>query len=216
MTPARWVLLATVAGVVAGLAVATLVVATWDPEPETITGEEAAQAFVQAWDRSKRGTFTVVSDFRRTTPNGELETTHQLSQSPPDVVRRQFGAIDGQLGGHPIVCTRDPRDEVSCVQGATDLAPWDEQVRAEVDRWAGYLTGDVPLYRVETAGDGCFDLRLARVFPSPPYGRRARFCFDEATGAPTYSEIRRDEGTDVLEATQVRSTVSAADFALPR
>ena len=32
---------------------------------------------------------------------------------------------------------------------------------------------------------GCFDLVQLRVEPRAPFGREARFCFDEATGAPT-------------------------------
>ena len=56
---------------------------------------------------------------------------------------------------------------------------------------------------------------LSHLYPSPPYGDRARFCFDRATGAPTRREIHRREGTDVQEAVEVRGVVVAADFRLP-
>jgi hypothetical protein len=207
---------ATVGGLLAGAAVSLLVVVSWDIGPEVITGEEAASGFVSAWERSLEGTYYVASNFHRTTPNGELNSTHEIAQRPPDVVRRQFGGLAGRIGDHPIMCNADPDERVSCVRGDVDLDPYDQTVADEVARWDDYFDGAVPLYRVETTGDGCYDLHLARLYPAPPYGRYARFCFDEATGAIVYSEIRKDEGTDVQEAVEVRPTVTDADFALPQ
>lgn len=206
---------ATAGGVVCGAALSLLVIVTWDVEPETISGDAAVADFVSSWERSLRGTYYVASEFHRTTPNGKLDSVHELAQRPPDIVRRQFGGLAGRIGDHPIICNADPEEQVSCVRGDVQLDPYDQTVEDEVARWDDYFEGAVPLYRVETEGDGCFDLTLAQLFPSPPYGRYARFCFDDATGAIVYSEIRKDEGTDVQQAVEVRSTVTDADFALP-
>ena len=206
---------ATTGGVVAGAALGLLVIVSWDIEPETVSGDAAAADFVAAWDRSLRGTYYVASEFHRTTPNGNLDSVHELARRPPDVVRRQFGGLAGRIGDHPIMCSTDPDEQVSCIRGDVELDPYEESVEDEVARWDDYFDGQVPLYRVETRGDGCFDLTLTQMFPAPPYGRYARFCFDDATGAIVYSEIRKDEGTDVQEAIEVRSAVTDADFALP-
>ena len=88
------------------------------------------------------------------------------------------------------------------------------EVARDVHTIRTYVQGDVPLYTVHAAGD-CFDLRQARALPAPPYGTEARFCFDPATGAPTRREIHRPEGTDVQQAVEVRTEVSADDFRLP-
>ncbi len=216
MSARAWWLGSTVVGVAVGLAVAALVVAGWDGGDDRVSGREATAAFLDAWERSRTSTYYVASEFRRTTPAGELEGLHEIAQQPPDLVRRQFGAVTGQLGGHPIRCNLDPDEQVACTQGATEVRPWEDKVATEMERWDDYFAGSSPLYRVEADGQGCFDLHLTRVFPAPPYGRRARFCFDESTGAPTYTEIRRDEGTDVLEAVEVRAVPTGADFALPR
>jgi hypothetical protein len=214
----RWRTLAwgTTGGVVAGAAMALLVVTTWEVPEDTIGGDEAAARFVAAWERSMRETYYVASEFRRTTPNGELEGIHEIAQRPPDQVIRQFGGLNGRIGDHPILCTSDPEERVSCVRGDVELEPYDQTVDDAVVQWGHYFEGEPPLYRVQTAGDGCYDLRLVQVFPSPPYGRNARFCFDDATGAIVYSEVRKDEGTDVRSAVEVRSAVSAGDFALPQ
>jgi len=191
-------------------------VATWDTEPDRITGDDAEALFVAAWERSERGTYYVESTFHRVMADGrELESSLEVVRRPPDYLRFQFGGVDGRLGGRPVVCTSDPDGVVDCELGNNAPVPHDELVEDVVGRWEGYFEGDVPLYRVSTAGDGCFELRLARFELEPPYGTFARFCFDEATGAVTETEIRREEGTDFVEAVQVRAQVSDADFQLP-
>lgn len=214
MSRRRTVMLAAAGGVLSGLALTAVMASNWRPEPEPVTGDPAEEAFVAAWERSRLGTFYVASEFHRTTPNGELESVHEVAQRPPDVVRREFGGIEGRIGNRSISCTLDPDDRERCTQGGADLPPYDEEVAEEVARWDNYFVGSVPLYRVEMHEDGCFDLSLTRLSPSPPYGNWARFCFDDATGAMVYAEVHRDEGTDLLEAIEVRSSVSDADLAI--
>jgi hypothetical protein len=202
----------TVGGLLAGSAFALLAVASWPATPEVTSGQEAADLFVEAWERSLESSYFVASDFRRETGEGELAGLR--AQRPPDVIRRQLGALDGRIGDHPIVCSRDPDDQVQCTRGSTELAPYEETVADEVARWDNYFDEDLPIYRVETQGDGCFDLILSLLIPVPPYGERARFCFDAATGAPVYTEIRRGDSVETLEMVELRP-VTDADFALP-
>ena len=53
---------------------------------------------------------------------------------------------------------------------------------------------------------GCFDLVQLRVEPRAPFGREARFCFDEATGAPTNSRVAYEGGiVEVVAVTDLRA-----------
>ena len=78
------------------------------------------------------------------------------------------------------------------------------------------LVGPGALYDVSDVGAGCYELRLRFPrFPAPPYGRRARFCYDRATGAPTVLDIDRAEGQDRQAAIEVSPVVTDADLAPP-
>jgi hypothetical protein len=202
-------------GALIGLVASAVLVAQWRSEPVVTRGPQAAEAFTEAWERSRLGTYYVRSEVERTTPNGELSSELEVAQRPPDVVRRQHGALWGRQGDRTISCVADENDIVTCGPGGQVLPPFEDEVAEEMARWAAYLEGDQPLYRVSTAGDGCFDLALTQVYPSPPYGTEARFCFDEETGAMITNRIVRDEGTEVLTAVEVRADVTDADFALP-
>ena len=75
------------------------------------------------------------------------------------------------------------------------------------------VSGDHPAYTVTRADAGCFELTLGYVYPSPPYGLSARFCFDAATGAPM--QVRVDQGEGVVDdtvTTSVRTDVGPADL----
>lgn len=209
-------MLAALAGLLVGGVLAGLLMAAWSPDDDVITGDVAAERFIEAWERSKRGTFRVLSESRRTSDDGrELVSSIELVQRPPDFLRRGFGSVEARIGDRPIGCTTDPAGELHCTAGEGERT-YEEIVEEEVGRWDAYFEGEVPLYRIETGGDGCFDLYLTRTYPSPPYGRFARFCFDDETGARTYTEVRKDEGTDVVEALEVSARVTDADFELPR
>jgi hypothetical protein len=77
------------------------------------------------------------------------------------------------------------------------------------------LLGPRRLYDVARTGAACYELRLRVRFLAPPFGRRATFCFDEATGAPTLREIDRPEGRDRQEAVAVTRRVDDTDLAPP-
>lgn len=184
------------------------------PDDQQDPAAEAA-AFVDAWERSRLGTYAVAGVSTRTTPQGgELVSPVELVQRPPDYIRRQFGGVDARLGDRPVNCATGPDGEVECHRGESDRT-YEELVADEVRRWGDYFRGEpTGLYEVEGYLEGCFELVLTREYPSPPYGNLARFCFDDATGAITYSEIRRDEAVDIVEMSEVRDEVSDADLVL--
>ena len=62
-------------------------------------------------------------------------------------------------------------------------------------------------------GDGCFELAQLRSEPRAPFGVESRFCFDDATGAPTNNRVRYAGGiVEVLAVTDLTGTVSDADL----
>ena len=199
-------------GVVAAWALRSTPEPTVDPvadsPPETV---EAAEAFVEAWDRSRRETFLSVSELHRTTDAGELRLTLVLAQRPPDRVRSSGQSLTGTVGGVRVDCDEVVDEGLQCRLLEEARADYDADVATEVALLRRYVEGTLPLYRVSRQGE-CFDLRLARVMYAPPYGQRARFCFDPATGAPSATRIERIEGTDVVTLVTVSAEVSDADL----
>ena len=124
------------------------------------------------------------------------------------------GAVDARLDGRVLRCGTDPDGQHRCFSGPP-ARPYDDEVAAEMDRLGSYVSGERPLYRVEAAGAGCFVLELALALPSPPYGERATFCFDAATGARTRTVIERPEATDTTEVMSYAAAVTDADFTVP-
>ncbi len=206
-----------VVGVAALLFVVTavLVVAWTRPGGSRSDPEAAAAGFVDAWERSRLGTYAVAGlSTRITEAGGELVSPVELVQRPPDYIRRQFGGVDARLGDSPVNCSTGPDGDVECRRGESDRS-YEELVAEEVERWAGYFSGEpTGLYRVEEYLEGCYELELTRTYPSPPYGNRARFCFDDETGAITFSEIRRDGSVDTTEMTEIRPQVSDSELVL--
>lgn len=216
-----------VAGLVVGvMAAAGLVIAgALDHEaaparsPLTVAERRAqdATSFLAAWERSRLATFVVTSSFRRTlTAGGGFTGDVVTAQRPPDRLERRNGAVSGRLGNRIVRCGTTAAGVYGC-----DSSPAGGSYRRSVERdvaiLRSYLDGPLPLYVVEAdvVDDGCFDLTQRRPLPAPPYGTAARFCFDPSTGAPTYTEVRRAEATDVTEATRVRAEARDADLRPP-
>ena len=212
------------AGVVVGGLLAALVVgAGWleEPEPEPFVTDPAAVAdFLEAWQRSRFGTFVVVSRFTRSvTGRSGISATVVLVQDPPTRIARQLGSVTGRVGDREIACTSGPDGELQCLPGRA-LEPYDEEALAEVALLRGYVAGrgrDLYFVDRQTIGgnDECFRLRLAYDVPTPPLGEVARYCFDGSTGAPTRTEVVRREGRDLTEALEVRTEVTEDDLRLP-
>lgn len=190
----------------------------WSWAGDPADGHEAdAAEFVEAWERSRTGTFVVRSDFHRETARGgELDSDVLLVQRPPDYLVHQFGSVEGRLDDRLVGCSPDPAGQSVCrPTGERSDTSYDETVAREVTTFEQYFFGDDgPLYRVTAKGGDCFDLHLTRLLPSAPYGDEARFCFDDASGALTLVRIERAEGTDLTEAVEVRTDVRDEDFRL--
>ncbi|MGY6502380.1 MAG: hypothetical protein ACXIVQ_15960 [Acidimicrobiales bacterium] len=186
----------------------------WTPTTVDLSGEsaEAADAFVEAWERSRRGTFVTISEIRRTTAGGgELGLTLVVAQRPPDVVRSSGGSVTGTFDGLRLGCDADPDGELLCL-GTEDLgAEHETRVEREIEILRTYVEGERPLYRVAQDG-ACFDLRLTRQMFAPPYGTTARFCFDPATGAHGDMRISRAEATDVVTLVSASGTATEDDL----
>jgi hypothetical protein len=86
-------------------------------------------------------------------------------------------------------------------------------VADEIAGWRTAIEGDAPIYAVDVTDPGCFELQLVRPIVSPPYGSVTILCFDDATGALSRRQTVRDTGTDTEEATEIRPTVTDADWA---
>ena len=147
---------------------------------------DAAPAFLRVWRRSLTGTWVVEQRFDRVLANGRrLSSTVHRAQRPPE----------------SLVCSAATGKQRTCEPPLT--TPFDARVARDMALLRGYVTGRTRLYAVTAGDSGCFRLRLVASVLTPPYGRRATFCFDAATGAPLRSEVRRDEGIDRITAVKV-------------
>jgi hypothetical protein len=174
---------------------------------------EAADALLEAWERSRTVEVVVRSDFTRTFPDGrEVAYAQRLVQRPPDD-RLVIGAgsASGRLDGRIIRCNVVDGGPPECVQGQ-EAVPYDEEVAAELADLASLVDPDTGAYEVRVDEEGCFGLTLVAEVFAPPYGNTARFCFDEASGATSEAVIERDEAVDRTEAVEIRTEVTAADL----
>lgn len=216
-----------VLGVVGAAALRTTPEPTeWGADVADLAPAEADPAavddFVEAWERSRTETYRAESRWHRVTPaGGELARARVVAQRPPDRLLRAGGQVEGSVDGVRYLCDDVP-DESPEMQELFDPGcraievprsedAYSNSVAEEVDALWSYVGGEQPLYRV-SRDDGCFDLRLARGMFAPPYGDRARFCFDDATGAVSLLRIERPEGTDTLELLAVTPEVTDDDF----
>jgi hypothetical protein len=181
-----------------------------------VPGDDAAKAaFLEAWRRSRLSTFFVALRFERRTSGGQgLASEVRIAQRPPDRLSVGLGSIDARRGGRRLACATGADGSLRCRDGGP-APPYAQEVDDEVALLRGYLSGPNPLYGVRARRRGCYELELLVPIPAPPYGRRARFCFDPSTGALVESEVERAEATDRQQAVEVRATVGDADLAPP-
>jgi hypothetical protein len=208
--------LATVTGLVVGMvAVVALAAAGWPhrerPRSTATAQPAAAGEFLAQWQRMRLGTWALEARFSRVTRAGRrLDTDLHMAQRPPDRLVTGLGSIDARRGGTRLACAPDAGGTVHCRDGGP-APPYDAEVARELGYLRRYVEGTGALYAVRRSGD-CYDLRLRLRIPSPPYGERARFCFDRATDAPVRSEIERAEARDTTVALRVRARPSEADL----
>jgi hypothetical protein len=198
-------------GLVGGWALRTKPPAIDDLQGVVVPDPVDVEAFVAAWERSRRGTFLVISEFHRENDLGdEMRLTQVLVQRPPDRVQSSGMSITGSVGGVRYVCDDLPDDVFECREIPVET-DFDASIEREVSALWTYVLGQVPLYRVSRDGD-CFDLTITRRILAPPYGNSARFCFDPDSGAVVEIRIERDEVTDTVRAISITTDVSDDDL----
>jgi hypothetical protein len=214
-TGPRPFLLAAVGLVVGAVAAAGLAATGWPgrrhARPSHVIAPDAAQPFLDAWRRSRTGTWAVDGRFERVTSAGKrLAAAIHLAQRPPDRLVTGLGSIAARRGERRLACSPSEDGALHCRDGGP-APPYEQEVAEDLRVLATYVIGQGALYNVR-ADNGCFALRLRARYLTPPYGDRARFCFDGPTGAPVRSEIQRPEARDLTVADQVRAQPTEADL----
>jgi len=196
---------------------ATTVLAATDSGGTTqkaATSSGAAAAYINDWKRSELGTWKVTMRWQRIVGTNHLEDEIRTAQRPPDRLSVALGSVDARQGDRRLACAEAPDGKLHC-RDAGAAPPFDQPVVAGEAVLRSQLLGPNRLYDVTQTSDHCYDFRLRFSYPVPPFGRQARFCFDEETGAPTLKDIDRAEGRDIQEATAVSRQVTDADLAPP-
>jgi hypothetical protein len=178
-------------------------------------------AFLAAERRMLFGTWVIHADFvRRTAAGRQLVSAVRRAQRPPDTLNQGPSTADGRRDGRLLTCATGPSGGLVC-KDAGPAPPFADQVNSELNSLKSYLVAPLPLYRVGPApgaGPGqCWRLLVAAPrYPSPPYGTQAVFCFDPATGAPSFSQVVRPEATDTTQVSQIDGAVTDADLTVGR
>ncbi len=179
---------------------------------------DAAEPFIQAWERSRQATFVATGTYARRSPTtgASIASEDVLAQRPPRRLHRQLGGVEGRVDDRLVLCPAPPPGDdepAPCRLGAPGPRSYAESVANEVAGLRSLLQGRDPLYRVRQTRPGCFHLELLRVDPRAPFGVAASFCFDAATGAPAGSRVRHEGGiVETVAVTAIRTDVSAADL----
>jgi hypothetical protein len=211
-----WVVVGAYAALLVGVTVAAL--AHDDLERAAPAAEGEVEAFIQAWERSRAGTFRTSGTFeRRSDVTGAVIASEDVvAQRPPARLHRQLGGIEGRVDDRLLVCPAAPPDDAAsgpCQLGEPGGPTYAESVAAEVAGLRSVLAGPAPVYSVEAEGDGCFTLEQERIEPRAPFGISASFCFDADTGATVQRRVTYEGGiTEALVVTEVRSEVTDADL----
>jgi len=201
-----------------GIGVAAGVAATSgsgkDGNGERHAPNEDGARYIADWRRSQLGTWKVVLHWQRTAGGSRLDDEIRTAQRPPDRLSVALGSVDARQGDRRLACAAGADGHLRC-RDAGAVAPWNQEVDNGEAVLRQQLLGPQRLYDVTATSAHCYDFRLRLTYPVPPYGRHARFCFDEETGAPTLRDIDRVEGRDVQEAVSVSGQVTDADLAPP-
>jgi hypothetical protein len=176
-----------------------------------------ADAFVEAWERSRTATFLTVGTYERHSEvtGATITSEDVVAQRPPRRIHRQLGGVDGRDDDRVIVCPAPPAGQEAepCRFGPSGGIGYERSVAREVAGLTSLTTGPDPLYRVVPGGPGCFDLDLLRVDPRAPFGVSASFCFDAETGAPASRRVEHEGGiVEVLTVTAITATVTDRDL----
>jgi len=208
-----WRLAAVVLAALIGVSAVATLLRDDDDEPDA---DDIPQLFLDAWERSREATFRTVADFSRRSNSTDATLRHQqiTVQRPPDRLFVDGDGANGIVDGMRVACVfRDERLRCNEAEARRTLADETEQ---QLETLAGYVEGDDPLYVIEadleTEAGTCFELTLNKSLVAPPLGNLARYCFDDATGAPTVTHIERDEADDDIVTRQISDVVTDEDL----
>lgn len=192
----------------------TATTASVDRSADRPAGRAAAQRFIEAWERSRTATFLTTGTFERRSEvtGAEIRSEDVVAQRPPRRLHRQLGGVDGRHDDRMVICPAPPPgdpEQPPCHLGAPGGTTYEESVQREVAALRDLLLGTDPLYEVTLDDAGCFRLDQRRPDPRVPFGVAARFCFDEATGAPLRTEVRYEGGVrETIVVDDVRTDVT--------
>lgn len=200
---------------------AALIAVSWlevaDPDLERGGGGDSAAAahFAEAWERSRMGTYVAVGVYRRTSEvtGATISSEDVVAQRPPRRLHRQLGGVEGRDDDRLLVCPAPPEgaeDRQPCRLSPPGGETYAASVERAVEGVRSLTTGAAPLYLVVEDDRGCFVLTLRRADPRAPFGVRASFCFDRATGAVRESTVRHAGGiVEVVSVTSIRAATDA-------
>jgi hypothetical protein len=172
----------------------------------------AAEDLLAAYERSRTATYVIVETFERRLLDGRTFSSDIVTaQRPPDRLIIDGSTISGIRDGQRLACARAADDELRCRRAPAPNA-FEEAVAQDVALFRALITGPRAAYEARHAASGCFELRLRARLLSPPYGEDALMCFDEATGAPRSTRIRRTQSTDTRDTVSIRSDVTDRDL----
>jgi hypothetical protein len=210
-----------VVAVYAGLLVATAAQAIHQPHADrgALVDDGAPERFVLAWQRSREATYVATGTYERRSDvtGATLSSEDVVAQRPPRRLHRQLGGVEGRDDNRLIVCPAPPPSEedrpAPCRLGPPRGSTYAQSVQREVDGVRSMTEVDQPLYSVHERRPGCFDLAVRRADPRAPFGVRASFCFDAATGAVAASSVHHEGGiVEVVVVTSIRTDVADADL----
>lgn len=209
-------LLGLIAGSLVGL-ITVGVMVTVDPlhRVDNSAGSPAPGAFLNDWRESRLASWAVTQHFDRTL-NGKvvLSSTLRQAQDPPNAITVDSGSVNARKGDVLVTCAAVKNRQGSCTQTKASTT-WTEDVDTETAILRGYLLGARPLYSVAIVSNHCYALRQTFPIADPPYGERAKFCFDAKTHAPMRVEIIRENGRDVTATIRMTGSPSDSDLAIP-
>ena len=177
-----------------------------------------AEQFVEAWERSRMGTYVASGTFERTSSvtGARVASKDVVAQLPPRRLHRQLGGVDGRDDDRSVFCPVPSAGEIGpsvCRLGEPGGPTFRESVMTEIAALRAMVTSPGALYTVAETSAGCFSLKQIRVEPRAPFGIRARFCFDPLTGARSASRVEYGEGiVEVIVVTSIRAEVQEADL----
>ncbi|MGQ0432080.1 MAG: hypothetical protein ACT452_06710 [Microthrixaceae bacterium] len=179
----------------------------------------AEETFAAAWERSRTETYlaTGVYERRSEVTGATVSSEDVVAQRPPRRLHRQLAGVAGRDDDRLVVCPAPPLGDEAraapCQLGPPGGETYAQSVEREVEGVRMLTSGPRPLYRVVVRRPGCFHLTRERVDPRAPFGQRATFCFDDATGAVVSSTVHHEGGVvEVLSVSTVRRRVSDADL----